>query len=365
MSLKKVFLNIGAFVFISSQVLAGLLNYGFQIYASKFMTIIEFGEWSQWLASFSVACFFSVWLQSLSVISGFYHWIGERKFHLVFMALAFLFIVFWFLHHFYILSIIGWGASLLGGVLAGYCLRRKSLKLLAIVSLVAAISRFLWVFLDSAKDSFYVAVLFAPLVSCLIYLFGLRNEKKKEVVTTAGVGSQVMMASFSLAFFSAWVPQADLLLLSSILQGEGFGLFAKVALLSKGFFFAFQILAQMILSHQVSSGENILTSRNLLYFSTGGTLLSLMAGVVAWWVGWPVSWAVLNILHVTTLCLLFILIQGYSAQKLGQISAVICGLVVALCFFTSRLAPSIEIYWAVVVTVEALLIFYLSVFRKK
>jgi hypothetical protein len=364
MNIKKVFLNLTAVFFIFSQVLAGIFNYGFQIYASRVMGVVDFGQWSQWLASFSVACFFGVWLQSLSVISGFYHWVGLRRFRFFLAALTILFVVFFFLRQLGLLSAIGWGASLLSGVLTGYCLRVQSLRLIAIVSLFAAVSKFLWVFVESTKESFYVAILFAPIVSSLIYLLGIKSSAKDGAVSKGEISNQVVMASLALAFFSTWAPQVDLLLLHNILSNEEYGLFAKVALLSKGFFFGFQILAQMLLAHQVGSGENVLTVKNIALFSVGGILLALVAGVIASGINWPGWWTALSLLHATTLCLLVMLIQSYSAQKLGKKSAVVCVMTAVAGFAISRLVRSAESYLIAVVVTEAMLVFYLSITGK-
>lgn len=354
MNLRKLFLNYETLIFVAGQVFAGGLNYLFQIHAARSMAETDFGSWSRWLAQFSVACFVGVWLQSMAAISDMESRFGLRKCRSAVLILFGCLVGSLFLSWSWLSFAAAWGLSLLSGFLFGANLRKKNMKLLALVSVVGALSRFCWVFFDKSPGAFYTATLVAPFFSCGVFLLFSKSMTPISVSFHEALRLPLLLAALSLAFFSAWIPQTDILMFSRILTQDSFGMFAKVALLSKAFFFGFQILAQMLLAHQVQSPQNRLGPRLIVFFAVLGALASLVGAGVAQTLQWPVGWAFLSLFHITTLCLLYICIQDLAARQRGFATFALCGLSVLVAILGSSVSTSAETYWALVIVAEFL-----------
>ena len=348
---RNIFLNFESLIFVISQISVGFLNYLFQIYASKTLNTIDFGSWSHWLAQFSVTCFVGVWLQSLTSIGDAESWFHLKKSRLLMIALwlGFLFSV--FLKNESILFFFAWAASLLNGFWFGVHLRTKHIRLLAIASLLGVLAKFIWVLLDPSSFSFYRAQALAPLIACSFFLI-FSKLKISSPTARFQLYPQVALASISLAFFASWVPQVDLLVLPQILSASEFGLFAKVALLNKGFYFAFQTLAQLLLAYQVQPGSARLSGRHFFLFGLFGTLAAGGGFGVALYLGWPASWAVLSLFHMTSLCLLFLALQDLASRHQGALALTLCLLSVLLALVGKSFGWQAESYWSFSILIE-------------
>ncbi len=354
-NLRKIFLTSEALIFAVGQIVAGALNYLFQIYAARVMPELDFGSWSRWLAQFSVTCFFGVWLQSVAVISDTESIFSFKKCKILAFILSAALILTLFLSWREGAFVAGWGLALLSGFLFGSNLRKKNMRLLALASVITPVARFGWIFFDKSPSAFYAATLTAPLFSCLVFLSFTKQSISNGVDSNRKPTKSLLLAALSLAFFSTWTPQVDLLMISRILTPTLFGSFAKVALLSKGFFFGFQILAQMLLAHQVQTSDNRLGTKPLIFLTSLGLGAALVGAGAAQLLEWPIGWAFLSLLHITTLCLMYIFVQEFAASQKGVATLILCVISVLLTFLSSELA-SPEIYWAVTIVVETLVV---------
>lgn len=350
--LKKIFLNLESLAFVASQITVGFLNYLFQIYASKTLPGIDFGLWSQWLAQFSVACFVGVWFQSLTSIGTAESLFSISKSRILFILTWLGFILSLFFHHESALYFFGWVGSLLNGFLFGVYLRKKNIRLLAFATLAGTISKFGWVFLESSSFSFYHAQAAASLIACSVFFIYPQPKRQIEPDAPFRLSSKVALASVSLAFFSSWVPQMDLLVTPKLLSQSDLGIFAKVALLNKGFFFIFQTLAQLLLAHQAQPGSPQLTSRHLLFFGLFGVFSATCGLGLASFLGWPPIWAALSLLHMTSLCLLFLCLQSFSARHKGEMALALCLLSLLLAFTGTSFGFNLESYWLFSILIE-------------
>lgn len=344
MDLRKVFLNFETLLFVCGQVAAGALNYLFQVYGARTMPNTDFGSWSHWLAQFSVACFAGVWLQSVAVISDSESLLPKKVARGLLLALSSVLLTAYLISEIWVMSVAGWGLSLLSGFLFGLNLRRKNMHILAAASFLTPTFKFLWIFADHGANNFYMATLVAPVSACLVFLFWPKQIESTIQKNEIGFSSSMLLSALCLAFFSAWTPQVDLIMVAKILSVEEFGIYAKVALLSKGFFFCFQILAQMVLAHQVQSSQNRLTIRVVVVLAFLGGVVTCAGIIVAKYFGWPESWAMLSLLHVTSLCLIYILIQDFAAMQDGKWSLILCLTSVTLVFVFANFFPLVW-YW--------------------
>lgn len=362
MNLRKIFLNSESMIFMVSQVVAGALNYLFQVYAARTLTVVDFGSWSHWLAQFSVACFVGVWLQSLSALGEMESYFGMKKSRWLLLGIITGMVISSAMNWLPVAFFFGWTASLLGGYWGGIHLRGQSLRLLALASVVGASSRFLWVFLDQGSEAFHRATLAAPMFVCLIFM--VLSRRKQGLPETVGpkMNFQVGLAALGLAFFSAWIPQVDLLMAPKLLSANELGILASVCLASKACFFGFQILAQLLLAHQVKAKGVSFSRMHFLVLGICGVLISLGAVGAAQFFGWPASWTFLNLLHATTLCLLFLGIQDLCARHRGSVVIILCLISVALALSGASLKKGIEIYWLFMILGELVAICWV-VFR--
>ncbi len=355
-NLNKIFLNLESLAFVASQIAVGFLNYLFQIYASKTLPGIDFGLWSQWLAQFSVACFVGVWFQSLTSIGNAETLFSVSKSRIVLILTWLGFILSLFFQHEFALYFFAWIGSLLNGFLFGIHLRKKSIRLLAFATLAGASSKFGWVYLDSSPFSFYHAQAAASLIACSVFFIFPQPERRTESDAPFRLSPKVALASVSLAFFSSWVPQMDLLVTPKILSQSDLGVFAKVALLNKGFFFIFQTLAQLLLAHQAQPNSPQLTSRHLLFFGLFGIFSATCGLGIASFLGWPPVWAGLSLLHMTSLCLLFLCLQSFSARHKGDMAFALCLLSLFLAFIGTSFGFNLESYWIFSILIEIIVV---------
>jgi len=361
MDLKKIFLNYESLLFLCGQVVAGALNYLFQIYCARTMVSTDFGNWSHWLAQFSVVCFAGVWLQSVAIISNAESLLTRNNARFALIILSVVLFISYLVSSVWVMSVAGWGLALLGGFLFGLNLRKKNLYILAAATILSPILKFIWVILSKNQNDFYMAILIAPIASCFIFLFWSQPESKSMKESKAEFSGPMLLSALCLAFFSAWTPQADLIIIARILSEEDFGIYAKVALLSKGFFFCFQILAQLVLVHQVQSLQNRLTVKATATLAFLGGVFSIAGVGVARYFGWPTDWALLSLLHITCLCLMYVLIQDFAALQKGKWALSLCCSSVVFALIFGSFLPVVW-YWLGTIAADLIILaggFYL------
>jgi hypothetical protein len=334
-------------MFVVSQLIAGALNYLFQVEAARSLSEVDFGAWSHWLAQFSVACFAGIWIQSLSVLSELEKYFDLKKSRALLGVLLILILLAMKQEWEFAVSAFGWMFSLLNGFWFGVNLRAKNLRLLSMYAVIAAGSRFLWVLFDK---SFYHAVVMAGFFGCLAFLTFSKSSLASDR-TKPPLHLQLGLSALCLAFFSAWVPQMDLMVAPKLLTPENLGVLAKVTLLSKAFYFGFQTLAQVLLAHQVQPDGQRLQRMHFLWLGGLGVLCSFVGMFVARYFAWPMPWALLSLLHMTTLCLLFLAVQDFSARHLGK-KAFSISLVTLMVAGIGTAMPALEAYWYLALVIE-------------
>jgi hypothetical protein len=351
MNLRKIFLNWESLIFIVSQLTVGLLNYLYQLHASRTLSIVEFGAWSQWLAQFSVACFAGVWLQSLTTITGLETWLPLRKSRILLFALILALGFSAFARQTALVSFLGWMGNLINGFWFGYHLRTRQMKLIAGATVFGNFFKFLWVHFDPTPAGFTHGTAITAALVCFLFL-SFSDSRKFENSSSHKFTWQLMLASLCLAFFSTWVPQVDLLVAPHLVSDVDLGHLAKVALLSKGFYFAFQVLAQILLAHQVQPGGQSLRVHHFLLLGGLGVLAAGAGSALGAYLQWPLPWVVFSLLHVTSLCLLYLCIQDLCAHHRGNWALVLCLTSMSLALVGSWWVPSMTFYWVLCLGIE-------------
>jgi len=114
--------------------------------------------------------------------------------------------------------------------------------------------------------------------------------------------------------------------------------------------------------------QNRLTVKVVGVLAFFGVLFTFFGVGVAKYFGWPTDWALLSLLHIASLCLLYILIQDFAATKSGKWAFIFCCFSVAILFAFGSYLP-VAWYFVSAIFFELVLVvsgFYLlSKFRNQ
>lgn len=358
-------------IFVGSQAAVGAGNYLFQIAAAKILPLHDFGEWSVWFAQFAITLLIATWVQSLATLDGrlqplFGPWLRPQRLGLTISGLIVLMIAGHFAEVPLLLSVAGWGWAVLQAVFYGRALALGQLYLISFAMLVAVGFRVLvpvgiWMLGYNATSSFYMAVLFTPLVTVAICAVGLiyRPAEQAGHSLSTRPSALILFTSLLLAAVISWAPQFDILVAGQILDSTGQGYFGRVALVYKAFFFLILIFAQLLLSKQVQGARDV----PLKYLLAVVGLCSAFAVLLnftfpAEW--GPSHWAALGVMHIGTLTFLFLVAQTEISRKGWRWSSVILGSWLVEFALAATLKPTIEEFYAAALVIDLLLVAYFS-----
>lgn len=283
----------GAF-FLAANIGAGILNYLYQVVASKGLNASQFSELSAWIAYFSL--FFVV--TSASQYAANFKPIPTQRLRPVLSAL--ILVVFaclgaWFAftetlsvaHSVLIVmsaSVFAWlmgevQTRLLFGIMASANLGVAAIKLIFALSATTAIRP-----LDMMAFGLIAGYLPASLLLATVLW---RSGRQNQTVSTGSWAAPLL-----LSFVSALIPQMDIILIHRTQSPEIFEEFARASLFYKGIYFLVFIFSQWLLPQQVQRTQQVPGWR---YLGPGYLGLILLSGgiawvsplAVSWWLNWP------------------------------------------------------------------------------
>jgi hypothetical protein len=326
-------------LFFVLNILAGFLNYMFQVIASKELSQLEFAGLNSWFANLSLFFFFAGLLNYASIFSP----AEKSRIRWVCLGTA---VVAPIMTYIWMVSpqpLGGVKAMLIVGLaisfswMMGQALTRMLYSTLAVANVSVglckvAVAAIPIAFLDTlSRYGFAYFASYIPAIA--IYGYALLrypfppSEKPKK---------QNWMAPILLSGTTAIIPQLDLIILNQTLSSDDFAVFARASLFYKGIFFVMAIFFQWILPQQLHQ-----KSFNFLRISaiiSGVMLLGCfcvavaspyVGGLVLHWAEVPpVSLVFLSCLNMSLLTLIYFTIQEVCAKGRVQIAAVLLGAIV-------------------------------------
>lgn len=284
-----------AALFLALNLIAGLLNYLYQVLAAQRLDAQAFSELSAWIAHFSLAFILPSTLQHAA---NFYPLPGRwRKplmgsFVLGTWALFFLWLAFpadlsLGRSALIILSACAWAW------MVGELQVRLMLITLASVNLGGALLKLGWSYgwgVAGEVSPFATALIlgYAPM-SLAMFVILWREKDEPTVAARAAWRPALLLSAAAVA-----IPQMDLIVTHATQNADTFAEFARASLFYKGIYFVVSIFAQWLLPQQLKQtvklpGEAMLVPIFLIF--------SLLAGVAAWlgpmaaahWLGWETT----------------------------------------------------------------------------
>lgn len=318
-----------ASLFVVVQAGVGFLNYLYQVMAGRFLSLVEFGAWSIWLAQFATSLLVAIWIQSLATLGGpespFFHETLKKKWIFPLLLVLFLGSLAAVSSESSVLALgMGWLWAVLQAVYFGRSLATGALRLISVAMAAAAVAKLFIPALPLLRGqdptgAFYAGVLYSPAVAVLICVlfgsFATSGRPPSSLDKTDSRRAQLVLSSLILAVITAGAPQLDLLVAGHILDPVEAGLFARVALVYKGFFFLVLIFAQLLLSRQVQNEHRGPSSRQMLLIPASALMLAVIL-VLSFPEAWaPPQWVAFGTFHIGTLTFLFLRSQMELAHR--------------------------------------------------
>lgn len=250
-------------IFMAANLMAGLLNYFFQIVASQKLNSADFSVMSSWIAHVSVLFIGAGVLQYGSNFLP----ASARGFRLSLVGLNFgfiLLIAIWFLSA-PGLTLSKAAIMLIGAILFGWTLGQVQGRLLfltvAAVNVAVGVSKNLIVLLplplsDMEKFAFAFFACNLPAV-WVITTVGFRHAEPPKRQSSHS-GQQGLTAAVLLSSYAILIPQIDLIILNWTQSRDAFNEIARASVFYKAIYFFFFAIAQFLLPIQLRS-----TSRSL------------------------------------------------------------------------------------------------------
>ncbi|NQY99305.1 MAG: hypothetical protein HRT45_01390 [Bdellovibrionales bacterium] len=328
--------------FAACNVLAGVGNYLFQLDASRGLTLIEFGDFTSWLAKvstlMSLAMFFNYFsnfidLGSKKVIGlclialG----LGGLSFSVAVLSELSMPLLFAGFVAIMLRLVFSWVDGQIQRRLLFYALG-TSLVLKASSKLV--IPRFDSLFsssLDLYAWAFTVCLLPAAFFSILVVIFQFKKSDETKVTDKKSSEPlwRLAVAAMLLSFCSVITPQLDILVVNWTQDPETLGQFSRVSLIFKALFFGLSIGASWLLPFQIRAARE---GQGTFSFFTGLRFRSLfllsgfaLAGVASvtappvleWMLGFDLTqyrvWIFLSCVTIMGRLGMFVLVQQYCA----------------------------------------------------
>jgi len=355
------------FVFAAANILAGALNYSFNLTAGHQMDLLAFGSFNTWVAYvsvFQVSATFSLFLSN-------FHW-NHRK-TIVFHVLG--------VNVLGLLSLLGYyysGKPLLAGVAAVVLAATSSwvvgqLQIRTLFSLIGGIVAMTAVFklgfavLGDGPKSFYWSLAVSPLPSFLLLLVYLWRRPPEAPPATIAIAplSSAAISALLLSFSFAFIPQMDILFVHWTKSPEIVGQFAYVSLIYKAVFFGLSIFAQWLLPHQIRAAQmgsaklSFVCSRwfvpGVLIVAGGVSAAALAFAPLLQHLSTEISvdnlrsWIVFSSFNMTLLAANFLILQSYAAGRRAQPAAICLALLIGALVIGLLMNLSIERYFTVVI----------------
>ncbi len=338
--------SAGLFVFAS--LTTGLLNYLFQVIASRELSAADFAHFNSWLANLSLLFVLGAVLQYAAVFIS----VARRHLRLVLLGgnfVLWLFVVRWLqqpegltIERGAMVVIV---AVLVGGF-TGQVQARSWFGTLSVAAVSTAIIKvaLIWapIWAEASLDRFAFA-LFAPSIFILI-LFTVKLWSSFPIASATSRPNWFAPLCLSLA--ATVIPQLDLVLLSHTEEAANFSAFARASLFYKVIFALAFTLAHWLLPRQVLGGRyqlQPLLPLLLLGSIVGSALLAFVSPYIAAsvlnWSDPPNAFLIFSsCLNASLMTLLFLYIQDSAAKndRWGMVSALVSWSAIALVQLTFK-----------------------------
>lgn len=370
------YLRLAGFFFIAN-ITTGVLNYFFQIFASRTLDASDFSRLNAWFADLAVLFFIGGIIQYYGIFFP-----ASRKslrqaivgINLGCLGLAGL----WALTppgQTLERSLLIFAGTTAFSWLMGQIQYRKMFATLGVANLAMSLTRLAVIFLPLAAlttvEQFrlaYFANYFPAL--WLISWYAWRLPDTTQVTLQKNHGWQLWFAPVVMSLATAVIPQFDMVLISRLMPDDIFHDYARASLFARGIYFSFLVLAQWLLPFQIQGDFH--NFRNRMINPALAVLSVASAIVIAWLSPWIVSmffhWdhapstslVFFSCLNVNLLTWLFLLIQKKCAEGQAAKAAIaLSGLAVeAAAQFLARW-PS-EGYFSFAILFQAVLVWFLT-----
>ncbi|MBX3022822.1 MAG: hypothetical protein KF799_14200 [Bdellovibrionales bacterium] len=318
-------------IFVAGNLLAGLLNYLYQVVAARQLRPEDFADLNAWLAHIAL---FSVSAGLLQYAANFF---PSRQNLLRGTIIAFNFIALLFIGRWFTLS----GLTLERAIMivtlasmAGWLLGQAQIRLAFIAMTVANIvlglakltSAFFPIYEGGSLERFAFSLLFGyvPALWALTYLLWWRGSPERPVKSS-------WTAPVILSLTSVMIPQFDMIVMNHTQNPATFESFVKASLFYKSIYFWVYIGAQWLLPHQIQGGAKstlrglLLTFLLALIGCAGLTALSpfISTALLKWSEPPALRLVFLSCLHMSLLTMLFLWIQEMCAHRRPQVAALV------------------------------------------
>lgn len=317
--------------FFAANLTTGVINYLFQVSASRSLSASDFSQLNAWFADLAVLFFFGGLIQYYGIFFPARR-VTLRRTTVAINVLALALVTLW--------QFTPEGQTFERGVLIftsttslawlmGQMHYRKHFSTIGIVNLVSSSSKLLLVLVPFAvattAESFRFAyfICFLPALWVLsTYVLSIRQESA--VMRQKRNDLQLWMAPAVMSLAAATIPQMDMVLTSRLFPEALFQEFAHSSLFARGIYFIFLILAQWLLPFQLQGQLGRFKHRLMIPGLAVMAVLSAAAiAAVSPWVamsvlGWekapPVSLVFMACLNMNLLTGIFLLVQKNCAE---------------------------------------------------
>lgn len=327
--------------FLFSNVLAGVLNYLFQLVAAKQLSALDYSDFNSWLAHVS----FLAWISGLvQFTSGFSpassKWILRLALVLNVLCLATLFLT-WS----YQITHPQWlGAFVIFNNMAiawflGQAQNRLMFFTLGTSALLVAIVKFASIFIPlstmGAVDRYIFIVFVSIFPSLWLTTYLLCKDKSSSSAPAVSASTfSFWLFPVVMAVMTALTPQQDFILLRHTQTDLIFAEYSRGGIFARGIFFVFLIFAQWLLPFQLRGQKTTTSGKFKNWMIVVASLLTSIAFTAAMpifnsfvlkWEQLPnLQFVFLSCLNMCLLTWFYILLQELCAQRKKQLTIVIC-----------------------------------------
>lgn len=254
--------------FAAANLLAGLIHYAFQVWSSRRLSAVEFGELNSWIAYLSVALSCAAFAQYLA------NFHVARRSRLSVLAIAgvglgaatpLLPFVLADAAGLVPIAVVGFFCAVAFSWFIGQAQARLMFYLMGAALLLAAAGKFGLALVPFPVERVILSLAWAVSLSYAVALLALclallvsAPDSPTSASPPLGLG---LLAPGILAAATVLVPQLDIIVIHQTQTPEVIGQFARVSILYKVVFFSFLVLAQWILPHQLQDYRSRMDGR--------------------------------------------------------------------------------------------------------
>lgn len=374
-------------IFALGNLLAGVLNYTFNLYGARQLDLVAFGQFNTWLAYVSVAHV----VGSFSLFLSNFYFSKPKTLALTIGSVLFLSIFAYVGLIFTTAETAPWLAAIasvaigvLGSWVVGQLQTRQMFGVIGLIILITAISKlsFAWlgVTILGGASSFYwslPAASFPAFLVLLIFMLRRMPDSSPPVAQIPTNMTKAAMSAMILSFTFVFLPQMDILYVHWTQDQETVGRFAHVSLIYKAVFFSLTILAQLLLPSQIKAaraGDTLFQQMHQLKLvpivfavaiavSMTASLTAPMLQFISPPLGDPTlkTWIFMSCFNMTMLSAVLFVLQNYAAATRIRPAAICIAVLLGALGACYLLQASVQNYLLTMVGVQLMLLTGLSI----